>query len=179
MKRDLVYYGDPRLREKAQPVGEITNEIRQIVEDMVDTMHAHNGAGLAGPQVGVMLRIFVLDTGGRNAKGEWEHGTPLVMINPQLSDPHEEMQFDLEGCLSIPKVWGHVDRPMGVFVEYTDLDGKTQKVEVTGYRARQVMHENDHLNGVLFLDRLSVRERKRLQQELRELKKDLKKKKKS
>ncbi|MDR3624910.1 MAG: peptide deformylase [Chlamydiales bacterium] len=178
MKLSLIYYGNSILRKKAIPVEEITEEIRRLVHDMDAVMLAHNGAGLAAPQVGVSLRLFIM----RIEKEEEKEATstdkkePIlpdlqVFINPTLFEPSDELFIYNEGCLSIPKVRADVIRPAAIYVEATDLDGNLIKRRFSGLEARCIMHENDHLNGVLYIDRLSKKERDHLDPALREIKK--------
>ncbi len=153
--RRLVYYGDKRLRQKSHPVKAITPEIRQLVEDMVETMlESGRGVGLAAPQVGQLLRLFVVCY----QEGE-SRPTAEVFINPVLSAPSREEEEGEEGCLSIPGFSACVVRPKAISVTALDLEGNTFTKRYSGYKARIIMHENDHLNGVLFIDRLSKRQR--------------------
>ena len=170
MKLDLRYYGDPALRQKAKPVEEITEEIRQLVNNMIETMLAYNGIGLAATQVGHMLRIFVSNVDFEDEEGEVHLCDPLVYINPVISNPSETIVERSEGCLSIPKLNVPVARPLTIELEAMDLDGNMFKKECYGYLARNIMHENDHLNGVLFIDRIKGKRRTLLEPELRSIK---------
>lgn len=170
MKLDLRYYGDPILRQKAEPVNEITDEIRQFAHDMVETMLAYNGIGLAATQVGRLLRIFVSNVEYEDEEGEVHLCEPIVYINPVLSNPSETLVERSEGCLSIPKLYAPVARPLTVEVEAMDVEGKLFKKECYGYLARNVMHENDHLNGVLYIDRIKGKRRTSLEADLRRIK---------
>lgn len=167
---DLRYYGDPILRQKAKPVEKITDEIRQLVNDMIETMRHHNGIGLAAPQVGRLVRIFVSPIEYEDEKGELHLGEPRVYINPTLINPSEALVERSEGCLSIPKLYVAVARPLSVEVEAMDLEGKLFRRECYGYLARNMMHENDHLNGVLFIDRVKGKRRTELEPALRQIK---------
>ncbi|MCB1085278.1 MAG: peptide deformylase [Chlamydiia bacterium] len=173
MIKDLVYYGDPLLRKKCQEVEEITDDIRQIAQDLIETALEKDGAGLAAPQIGYEVRMFV----SRYENGEDKEGWPIlcppkIYINPKLSKPSEKMDTHNEGCLSIPGIYEKVTRPYEIHVEAMDLDGKIFTEVATGWRARNIMHENDHLNGVLYIDRIAPNQRKRLEPHLRELKKN-------
>lgn len=172
MIKELVYYGDARLRQKCAPVEEITDEIRQYAQDLVDTCIDGDGAGLAGPQIGIMYRMFVccFYTSG-DKEGEYSIEDPIVCINPKLSEPSEELHPWPQGCLSIPEVYADVVRPNGIILEWTDLDGNQQSRELHGINATIAMHENDHINGVLFIDRLPQKERRSLEPLLRKVKK--------
>lgn len=159
----IIYYNTPVLRQKADPVNEISVEIKKLVEDMVETMEACQGIGLAAPQVDQSLRIFVTQAPVERRDGSLEKGNVRIFINPKLSLPSEESWQASEGCLSIPAVHSMVERPREVTVEYTTLERTLQKQRFSGWEARVIMHENDHLNGVLFIDRLQKEEREKLQ----------------
>lgn len=170
MKLPLRYYGDPILRQKAQPVEAITEEIRQLCLDMIETMLAYNGIGLAAPQVGHLVRIFVSNVAYEDEEGEVHLGDPVVYINPVLVEPSDSLVERSEGCLSIPKLYAAVARPLKITVEAMDIEGKSFTKECYGYHARNIMHENDHLNGVLFIDRIKGKRRTLLEPELRRIK---------
>jgi peptide deformylase len=173
----LKYYGDSVLRKKCLPIQKITEEIRQFAFDLIETMDkAHNGIGLAASQVGKLIRMFVIREPSIGAQGDLEFGDPVVYINPVLSEPSENEIILLEGCLSFPKFHVNVARPEKIHVEYTDLEGNRHEEEAVGFKARMIMHENDHLNGVLFIDRMDPAERKLVEPILSRLKKNLKRK---
>lgn len=141
--RQLRYEDDPILRKKSRDVEIIDERIKILVQDMLDTMYKEEGVGLAAPQVGVLKKVVVIDIG----EG------PIVLINPKII--HEEGEIiDLEGCLSIPGKSGKVCRPEKVKVEYLDLDGNKNVVIGTALIARALCHEIDHLNGILYIDKL-------------------------
>lgn len=165
----LAYYGDPVLRKKADPVAEITDEIRQLVEEMIETMDASHGVGIAAPQVHRSFRIFVIHTPIDTEDGNYERGEIKVFINPKLSLPSKEKWSAPEGCLSVPTIRADIERPKEVTVEYTSLDGTVTEERLSGWAARVVMHENDHINGVLFIDRVNEKERSKLNQTLHDL----------
>jgi peptide deformylase len=167
----ICYYGNPVLRKKCAPVEKITDEIRQLVADMIETMDKNDGAGLAALQVGHAIRLFVLRNYIIAEDGKWTLSEPKVYINPKLSAPGEEILVDTEGCLSVPKIRLEIERPDKITVEAMDLDGKMFTEVVEGYNARVRMHENDHINGVLFIDRIDSKERKKIDPELKEIKK--------
>lgn len=172
MKKDLVYYGSPILREKCVEVKEITDEIRQIAQDLIDTVLDKDGAGLAAPQIGYNVRIFVSRyENGADAEGWPILCPPKIYINPKLKAPSSEMDTHGEGCLSILGIYEEVTRPYSIEVEALDLDGNTFTETATGWRARNLMHENDHLNGVLFIDRIAPSRRKKIEPKLKDLKK--------
>lgn len=167
----LQYYGNPVLRKKAQPIEEITDEIRHLAQCMIEIMLKHNGCGLAATQVGVLHRIYISNVDHEDADGKVYLGEPRVYINPFLSNPSEIMVEGPEGCLSIPKLTLPVERPLSITVEATDLSGNRFTRECHGFLARNMMHENDHLNGVLFIDRIKGKLRTEAEPFLRQVKK--------
>ena len=173
MKLPLAYYGDPILRKKATHVNEINDEVKQLVNDMIETMNAHNGMGLAAPQVHQSLRVFItcVPIESEEEEDKWIPGPVRIYINPQLSSPSDQLWDYEEGCLSIPKIYRNVIRPVGIIIEAKDLNGNEFKEHLIGLDARVAMHENDHINGVLYIDRLLPDERKELEPNLREIKK--------
>ncbi len=171
MKLPLRCYGDPVLRKKAEPVAAITPEIIQLAHDMIETMMANNGVGLAAPQVGHSLRLYVFCDEILNEEGHAELGAPQVAINPVLSHPSKEMEESMEGCLSIPGIRVHVSRPRSIHIRYQNLEGKWIEQELAGFVARVNMHENDHLNGVLHIDRTSAEEKRQVASRLRAMEK--------
>lgn len=177
MIRELRYYGDPVLRQKAQPIEEITDEIRQLAQDMIETMLKFDGIGLAAPQVGVLLRIFVSNVDYEDEQGEVHIGAPRVYINPILKHPSDVIVERSEGCMSIPKLYLAIPRPLSIVVEATDLEGNLFTRDCYGYLARNMMHENDHLNGVLFFDWLKGKRRSQIEPQLRLIKQKYMKKK--
>ncbi|NGX30713.1 MAG: Peptide deformylase [Chlamydiae bacterium] len=171
MKRKIYYYGHPCLRKKSHAVEKITPEIKQICQDMLDTVHFHKSSiGLAAIQLDINYRIFIVRYFTRDEKGEVILQEPTLFVNPKLSHPSKGTNIDREGCMSFPEVYESVERPNSVTIEAMDMEGKSFKQELTGYSARQVMHENDHLNGVLFIDRVSKKRKKELEPLLRKLK---------
>lgn len=165
----IVTFDDDVLRQETGPVTDNTVEIQQLIEDMFDTMYNAEGVGLAAPQVGKKLSLFVADGDIYAEKeGEPAYG-PLVLINPSIVFESSETTDIDEGCLSIPGIWGPVTRPERITVEYLDRDFNQQKLEVGGRMARIIQHEMDHLKGILFLDHLSVFKRKLMASKLREL----------
>jgi peptide deformylase len=148
MLRPIVRYGGDVLHKPARDVEVITDEITTLIDDMVSTMYAAPGIGLAAPQIGVPLRIFVIDLSvGRDPSGL------LVMVNPVFVE-QEGVQLEEEGCLSLPGFTATVTRPSRVVVKGLDRDGREQTREGTGLLARAFQHEMDHLDGRLFVDRL-------------------------
>ncbi len=170
----LAYYGDPILRKVADPVGEITDEIRALAEEMIETMDACDGLGLAAPQVHHSIRMFVTrpppaeDEAEKHALGEVK-----VFINPKITASSSETWRAEEGCLSIPAIHGDVKRAHEITVEYTDLEGKTKTETFSGWPAKIFQHENDHIDGILFIDYLDVQERQKLEPLLKNLEKHI------
>lgn len=141
--RQLRYFGDPILRKRSKEVEEINDKIRILLDDMVETMHENEGVGLAAPQVGILRRAIVVDIG----EG------PIKLINPEII--YEEGEFiDAEGCLSIPNRAGTVKRPEKVKVKYLDENGEEKIIEGTGLLSKALCHEIDHLDGILFIDKM-------------------------
>ena len=147
-KLQLKYYPAEVLRDTAKKITRVDGSVRKLAQDMLDTMYANNGVGLAAPQVGVSKRMFVLDV-----SGEEEPNKPIVFINPEIVNAEGEM-VGTEGCLSFPGVFFEVKRFSKVTVKYTNLSGKEQKLVADGnLLSRAIQHELDHLNGELFIDK--------------------------
>jgi peptide deformylase len=155
--RPLVILPDPRLRLKSEPVDKITDEVRRLAADMLETMYDAPGVGLAAIQIGVPKRIVVMDTSKKD-----EERRPTVLVNPEITWSSEEKSTYEEGCLSIPEFYEEVERPARVKFRYTDLDGKTIELDAEGLAATCIQHEIDHLDGVLFIDHLSRLKRERV-----------------
>ncbi len=167
----LCYYGDPVLRQKAKPVEKVTSAIKQFIRDLTETMDANHGQGIAAPQVGKLLRIFICRFYQKQADGQFKlDDTATVVINPKIVSYGDEVWTMNEGCLSLPGIDGDVERPHAITLEYMDENEKMHTVELEGLHSRVVLHENDHLNGVLHIDRVKGRERKRLDKPLQQLK---------
>lgn len=145
------------LLQKAEPVPAVTDEIKQLLSDMLETMYATHGVGLAGNQVGVLKRLVVLDCAGRD-----EEPDPIKMVNPKIIWKSDEMICHNEGCLSIPRQYADVTRHAEVEVEYTDENGRVCRRRTGGLLAIGIQHELDHLEGILFVDYLSPMKRKML-----------------
>ena len=150
-KLAIIKLPDPILRKVSAPVERVDNEVRKLAADMLETMYAAPGVGLAAVQVGVPRRLIVLDT----AKGENEPPRALVMINPEIVALGKEMREHEEGCLSIPDERVPIERPSTVTVRFLDREGKTQELAAEGLLATAIQHEIDHLNGKLIIDYLS------------------------
>jgi peptide deformylase len=148
--REILEYPDPRLREVAQPVQKVTDEIRTLVEDMAETMYAAPGVGLAAPQIGVPLRVFVIDIASEDEPSDLR-----AFINPEIIAT-DGTQIWNEGCLSFPGVSEEIKRAATVKVRALGVDGKPFELEADELLAVAIQHENDHLNGVLMIDKLSA-----------------------
>ncbi|MBK8994295.1 MAG: peptide deformylase [Myxococcales bacterium] len=148
--REILEYPDPRLREVAKPVTRVDDEIRKLVDDMAETMYDAPGVGLAAPQIGVGLRVFVIDIASEDEPSELR-----VFINPEIV-ALDGTQLWNEGCLSFPGVSEEIKRAERVKVRALDRDGKPFELDADGLLAVAVQHENDHLNGVLMIDKLSA-----------------------
>lgn len=155
MIREVRMMGDPVLRERAAPVAQRTDELASLVGDMFDTMYAEEGVGLAAPQIGVSRRVIVVDPRLNDVE-------PFVLVNPMILEYGPERERDEEGCLSIPGLREIVERSAFVVVEGLDLDFEPVRIEAEGLLARVLQHEVDHLDGILFIDRVSPLKRKML-----------------
>src|SRR5437867_11706634 len=163
MIRSILKYGDRVVHDRAEPVGAFTPDIHRLVDDMIETMYAAPGVGLAAPQVGAPLRIFVVDVSiGRDPSGL------VVMINPEFVD-RDGMQLEEEGCLSVPGFNATVVRPTRVVVKGLDRMGQPVEREGTGLLARAFQHEMDHLDGTLFVDKLRGIKRDLIVRKIRKL----------
>ncbi len=149
MKREILKYPDPALKKVSKPVAEITDEIRELIDDMFETMYENGGVGLAAPQVGVLSRVIVMDI-----SPVVEGGEPMAMVNPEIVDAEGEQESE-EGCLCIPDFTALVKRSQKVVVRGIDRENREIEVEGEGFLAKALQHEVDHLNGILFVDRLS------------------------
>jgi len=161
MKLPIVAYGDPILRKKAEEIDEDYPNLGRLVADMFETMYAARGVGLAAPQVGLSIRLFVIDASPYAEDDEDGKGDPAlkdfkkVLINPIILEEKGDSWGFNEGCLSIPDISEEVMRPSQVLVNYLDEDFEEQEVELSGLAARIVQHEYDHIEGKLFVDKLS------------------------
>jgi len=178
MIRKIVTFGDPVLRARCAPVSEITPEIRELVVDMLETMVEAEGVGLAAPQVGVPLQLGVIDVSHDpecvtylRINGEdtsLDACMPLVFVNPRLAFGSAKVT-DTEGCLSFPDVRADITRPEEITATLVTLEGRTLVIETDGLLARALQHETDHLNGVLFIDRMSSAAKTSLRGKLKRL----------
>ena len=173
MKRSLVYHPDPRLKKLCAPIRDITNDCRQLADDMLETMYAAPGIGLAAPQIGVLSRIIVMDC----EKDDDADPNPIIMFNPEIVAHSEETNVYEEGCLSIPEHYAEVTRPKEVEVAWIDVNGAIQKRGFDGLWATCVQHEIDHLNGKLFIDYIGVMKRQLITRKMQKFKREVARKK--
>lgn len=158
----VLTYPDKRLRQVAAPVVELTDEIRKMAIALMDIMHDAKGIGLAAPQVGWSWRVLAINLSGEKRDG-------LVFVNPKIVSRSEQTNEAFEACLSVPGISGKVVRPRTVSVTAMNLDGQEQSFELDGLLARCFLHEYDHLDGVLFIDRLSVAKKQSIKSKLKRL----------
>ena len=177
----ILQYGDPILRAKGKRIEEIDDRIRELAANMIETMHAAHGVGLAAQQIGEALKLTVLDISAVEDRpstlklnGEDADPTsamPLVLINPEI-ELHGEMDIGVEGCLSFPEITGDIERAHLVTVRAQNLEGGAIQFEAGGLLARAIQHEHDHLHGILFIDRMRSAAKAALSSRLRRLQKE-------
>ena len=177
----ILEYGDPILRAKGKPIQNIDDRIRELAANMIETMHAANGVGLAAQQIGEALQLTALDVSlvedrpsvlkldGKDVDPKAE--MPLVLINPEI-ELRGTTEVGVEGCLSFPEITGDIERAKSVMVRAQTLDGGTIEIEASGFLARAIQHEGDHLNGILFIDRMNSAAKAALSSRLKRLQKD-------
>jgi peptide deformylase len=162
--REILTAPDPRLRQASAPVEVVDDAVRALMDDMLETMYEAKGIGLAAIQIGVPKRIIVMDLAGED-----EERKPVFFVNPEILDPSDETSLYQEGCLSVPEFYEEVERPARCRIRFLDYKGDKQTIDAEGLLATCIQHEMDHLNGVLFIDRISRLKRDRI---LRKLKKE-------
>jgi peptide deformylase len=177
----ILEYGDPILRAKGKPIENIEDRIRELAANMIETMHAANGVGLAAQQVGESLQLTVLDVSlvedrpstlkvdGKEV--DPKAAMPLVLINPEI-ELLGATEVGVEGCLSFPEITGDIERATSVIVRAQTVEGSTTEIEATGFLARAIQHEGDHLNGILFIDRMNSAAKAALSSRLKRLQKE-------
>ena len=177
----ILEYGDPILRAKGKPIESIDDRIRELAANMIETMHAANGVGLAAQQIGEALQLTVLDVSlvedrpstlkldGKDV--EPKSAMPLVLINPEI-ELRGENEVGVEGCLSFPEITGDIERAKSVIVRAETLESGTIEIEASGFLARAIQHEGDHLNGILFIDRMNSAAKAALASRLKRLQKE-------
>ena len=150
VKKKILILPDPVLRKVSEPVKSINSEIKSLMDDMLDTMYAAPGIGLAAVQIGILKRVIVIDVSKNNEKKQ-----PLFIVNPKITSKSKEFVSYEEGCLSIPNQFAEVRRPNSCKINFLDYNGKKQEIYAEGLLATCIQHEIDHLNGILFIDYLS------------------------
>ena len=177
----ILEYGDPILRAKGKPIHNIDDRIRELAANMIETMHAANGVGLAAQQVGEALQLTVLDVSlvedrpstlkvdGKEV--DPKAAMPLVLINPEI-ELRGATETGVEGCLSFPEITGDIERATSVIVRAQTLESSTIEIEATGFLSRAIQHEGDHLNGILFIDRMNSAAKAALSSRLKRLQKE-------
>ena len=168
---EVVTYPDKRLKQKSENITKIDEDLKILVDDMIDTMNANNGLGLAAIQVGVPKRLFIIDWHQRET-GEQNREKVLVFINPEITNLEEETVMEDEGCLSLPNIRANVNRFNKCTMKALDINGNEFTMEAEGLLAIAMQHENDHLDGVLFIDRLSKLKKNILVKKYLKLKKE-------
>jgi peptide deformylase len=165
--RDILIAPHTKLKTKAEPVATVDDDLRGLMDDMLATMYAAPGIGLAAPQIGVMKRVVVIDVADKESPP-----APLCLVNPEIVARGADKVVAEEGCLSLPEIYADVERHQRVFVRFTDRDGNVQELDADGLLARCVQHELDHLDGVLFVDHLSALKRKMLMRKLAKMQRE-------
>lgn len=168
MRLNLAYYPDPILRQKAERVNYIDDALRQLVNDMLETMHATRGIGLAAPQVFHSITLFVSCVPIQK-EGKWYRGNNRVFINPEVISCSNETHQSEEGCLSIPGIYMPVTRPQSIHIRAIDMMGETFEETMEGLQAANFLHEFDHLQGMLILDHLSKEDLAKLEPQLKNI----------
>ena len=171
---ELYEYPHPILEQKAEKVLKVDADIQKFLDDMLETMYASKGVGLAAPQVGVSKRIIVIDAEQKEVDGEYKRGNPMCLVNPEIVYKSEETILFCEGCLSVPKQSADVERHYAIKVRYLDYNSKEQEIEAEDYLAVILQHEIDHLDGILYIDRISRLKRNMLLKKLEKYRQGLK-----
>ena len=167
MKRPILIHPDPRLKKVCAPVADITDDLRKLADDMLETMYDAPGIGLAAPQIGILDRLLVVDCAKEGGPPR-----PLAMFNPEILASSDETNVYEEGCLSIPDQFAEVTRPKTVDVQWLDVNGNLQKETFDGLWATCVQHEIDHLDGKLFIDYLKPLKRQMITRKMQKLKRE-------
>ena len=149
-KKTIIIEPDPILRKKSQKLENVDNELRALMDDMLETMYAAPGIGLAAVQIGILKQIIVIDVSKKNEKKN-----PIFLVNPKITFKSKKTSIFEEGCLSLPGHFAEIERPAECYVDYINYDGKKKNLKAEGILATCIQHEIDHLNGILFIDYLS------------------------
>ena len=179
----ILQYGDPILRVKGERIEKIDHRVRELAADMIETMHAAHGVGLAGQQIGQPWQLTVLDVSAVEDRPSTlklsgkdvdpKSAMPIVLINPEV-ELRGETELGVEGCLSFPEITGDIERAQSVLVRAQSLEGELFQIEASGLLARAIQHEHDHLHGILFIDRMSSAAKAALSSRLKRLQKETK-----
>jgi peptide deformylase len=168
MKRPIILHPDPRLKKTSLYISDLTDDLRLLADDMLETMYGAPGVGLASPQVGILKRLVVLDC----VKADTNAPRPLIMFNPEIVASSEEISVYEEGCVSMPEPFAEVTRPAQVQVKWIDRDGKEQSEEMSGLWSTCIQHEIDHLDGKLFIDYLKPLKRQMITRKMIKFKRE-------
>ena len=168
MKRPIILHPDPRLKKTSLYISDLTDDLRLLADDMLETMYGAPGVGLASPQVGILKRLVVLDC----VKADTNAPRPLIMFNPEIVASSEEISVYEEGCLSMPEQFAEVTRHAQVQVKWIDRDGKEQSEEMSGLWSTCIQHEIDHLDGKLFIDYLKPLKRQMITRKMIKFKRE-------
>ena len=169
MKRSILLHPDPRLKRVAAPVPDLSDDLRALATDMLETMYDAPGIGLAAPQVGVPHRLIVVDC----VKEEGATPRPLIMFNPEITAASDDTSVYEEGCLSLPEQYAEVTRPAEISVRWIDETGAERSEDMTGLWATCVQHEVDHLNGTLFIDHIGAMKRQMITRKMVKMKREM------
>lgn len=169
----IVTYDDPVLRQKSEPVTADSQVLQTLIDDMFETMYNGSGVGLAAPQIGTSVRLFVMDADVMTEDSEEDDLGPLVFINPEITLKSEDQVTIEEGCLSIPGIRDSVNRPNTITVKFLDRNFKNRELNVSGWTSRVIQHEIDHLDGILFIDYLGSFRKRLLKGKLNQVKEGL------
>ena len=167
-KKKILTLPDPILREVSEPVNKVDKEIKHLMDDMLETMYAAPGIGLAAVQIGILKRVIVIDLSKDNEKKD-----PIFIVNPKILSQSKELVAYEEGCLSIPNQFAEIERPKSCILEYLDYSGNKKEIEAQGLLATCIQHEIDHLNGILFIDYLSKLKKDMIIKKLKKYKKEV------
>ena len=166
-KREILIEPDPILRKKSDPLEKVDDELRKLLDDMIETMYEAPGIGLAAVQIGILKRLIVIDTSKKDEKKN-----PIFLINPEITYKSTNTSLYEEGCLSLPGHFAEIERPAECHLNYIDYFGKEKKLEAKGLLATCIQHEVDHLNGILFIDYLSKLKKDMIIKKLKKQKKE-------
>tara|TARA_B100000941_G_scaffold102812_1_gene71969 strand:- start:351 stop:875 length:525 start_codon:yes stop_codon:yes gene_type:complete len=167
-KRNIVIEPDPILRKKSEPLEEVNNDLRKLMDEMLETMYEAPGIGLAAVQVGILKRLIVIDVSKDKEKKD-----PLFLINPEITFKSNKTSTYEEGCLSLPGHFAEVERPAECHLNFVDYNGNKKDIKANGLLATCIQHEIDHLDGILFIDRISKLKRDMIIKKLKKSKKEL------